>query len=461
MVRRAFLITPLSAKTAGNEDPATYDAVQAALKSASDENDLELLRADDIFRSGVVIEQIRGEIEQAELIIAVCTGRNANVFYELGLAEAGRKPQILVAAASSDLPFDIGHLRAQLYGDGSPGPATLRERVSKAIRETLAETPRVAFQEPAPSTDPPSKPAPASDNDPLQLVRQRDDVGYIEGARNLISEAQKRHKEAAKSNTGVTPSPDVLASLADLRDSSAEAIVSWLEPAIEYAPDYLERPLRELSEAFGESLLESGGHGSFWTSMHQAWISLALKGSLAIALMRERPQAVQLLLRLRPPSTLADRDEAPLMLNPSFTWNAGYLGDSRVAFEDFARYASVSEALGEHASGDESLNLVCGTDLAIGLARWILEENPGDLSLSGFRRPYTYSGFAAYYCDRISRTARLLESSEDLAAALGADSLSDFRRQAREAFRPLSENIEPGRGWTSCDSWEEALEARG
>jgi len=72
-------------------------------------------RADDIFEAGIIIEQIRrSEMFGADAVIAVCTVRNANVFYELGLADQIHKP-ILVAAEAQDLPFDVTHFRAQLY----------------------------------------------------------------------------------------------------------------------------------------------------------------------------------------------------------------------------------------------------------------------------------------------------------------------------------------------------------
>jgi len=64
-VTRAFLITPLSPKTAGNEEPQACEADEEALGAASLENDVDLVRADDTFRAAVVIQQVRGEIEQA------------------------------------------------------------------------------------------------------------------------------------------------------------------------------------------------------------------------------------------------------------------------------------------------------------------------------------------------------------------------------------------------------------
>ena len=67
--------------------------MQRAVRDACREAGVELRRADNIFRSGVIVDQIREAMADADLVIAVCTGTNANVFYELGMAEAmGHQP---------------------------------------------------------------------------------------------------------------------------------------------------------------------------------------------------------------------------------------------------------------------------------------------------------------------------------------------------------------------------------
>jgi len=134
----AFLLTPFSAKAAGGEKPAVYRAVQAAVRGAAADAGVELRRADSIFRSGVIVDQIREELSAADLAIAVCTGRNANVFYELGMAEAlGHRP-ILVAPTASHLPFDKAHWRCHMYGGKRLTVKNLRDRLRRAILETLA-----------------------------------------------------------------------------------------------------------------------------------------------------------------------------------------------------------------------------------------------------------------------------------------------------------------------------------
>jgi hypothetical protein len=140
----AFLLTPFSAKAAGDEKPATYRAVQRAVRDACREAGVELRRADSIFRSGVVIDQIREAIADADLVIAVCAGTNANVFYELGMAEAMGHHPILIAPDARHLPFDKAHCRCHMYGGKRLTTRNLRTRLVKAVEETLAAHPKPA-----------------------------------------------------------------------------------------------------------------------------------------------------------------------------------------------------------------------------------------------------------------------------------------------------------------------------
>jgi hypothetical protein len=63
-----------------------------------------------------LLEKIRNHILEAEVIIADITGRNPNVFYELGLAHANDKPVILITQdAVQEVPTDIRHLEFIRY----------------------------------------------------------------------------------------------------------------------------------------------------------------------------------------------------------------------------------------------------------------------------------------------------------------------------------------------------------
>src|SRR5579872_5376744 len=75
----------------------------------------EPVRADELFSSGSVVEQIWEQIEKAKVLLADLTGKNANVFYELGLAHARGKPVIFTSGVLEDVPFDLRHLRVIIY----------------------------------------------------------------------------------------------------------------------------------------------------------------------------------------------------------------------------------------------------------------------------------------------------------------------------------------------------------
>ena len=82
---------------------------------------LRPIRADDeIFATGKIIDQVWDGITAAKVLVAELTGRNPNVFYELGLAHALNKPVVLVSSNQSDVPFDLKHIRVIYYDMRDP-----------------------------------------------------------------------------------------------------------------------------------------------------------------------------------------------------------------------------------------------------------------------------------------------------------------------------------------------------
>jgi hypothetical protein len=91
-------------------------------------------RADDFFGVEAVMAYIWNAMRAAKLIIADCTDRSANVFYEIGLAHVLGKPVLLLSQHDEDVPFDIRHLRFIKYSDTPTGMKNLEE----AIKATLS-----------------------------------------------------------------------------------------------------------------------------------------------------------------------------------------------------------------------------------------------------------------------------------------------------------------------------------
>ena len=99
---------------------------------------LKPVRADDLFRPSVIVADLWGMIQDAKVLLAELTTKNANVFYELGLAHALGKPVVLVSETMGDVQFDLQQLRVILYNKDDPGwGQKLVSDVTAALSETL------------------------------------------------------------------------------------------------------------------------------------------------------------------------------------------------------------------------------------------------------------------------------------------------------------------------------------
>ncbi len=100
---------------------------------------LEPKRADDIYRPSTIVQDIWTYTKEAKIVLADLTGKNANVFYELGLAHSLAKPAILVTNSMDDVPFDLRALRVIEYNKNHCNwGEVLREKIEASIKETLA-----------------------------------------------------------------------------------------------------------------------------------------------------------------------------------------------------------------------------------------------------------------------------------------------------------------------------------
>jgi hypothetical protein len=110
-----------------------YETFKECAKSVR----MECLRADDIWDDAVVINDVVKLICNSRIVIADCTDRNPNVFYEIGIAHALGKEVILVTQNQSDIPFDLSHIRYIKYLNNEEGHSelakTLLARIEKLI----------------------------------------------------------------------------------------------------------------------------------------------------------------------------------------------------------------------------------------------------------------------------------------------------------------------------------------
>lgn len=96
-------------------------------------------RGDDVFGSNVIMDDIRRSIERSRLVVADLTGRNPNVFYEVGIAHTLNKEVLLISQSMSDVPFDLRHRRVLVYDYTPKGCKKLERNVADNINAILQE----------------------------------------------------------------------------------------------------------------------------------------------------------------------------------------------------------------------------------------------------------------------------------------------------------------------------------
>lgn len=100
---------------------------------------LACIRGDDMFGSNVIMEDVRTAINESRIIIADLTGKNANVFYEVGIAHGTGKSVLLLAQSVEDVPFDLRHRRVLVYDYTPRGCKLLERRLEEHVLGMLAD----------------------------------------------------------------------------------------------------------------------------------------------------------------------------------------------------------------------------------------------------------------------------------------------------------------------------------
>ena len=113
---------------------AAFTPVYEALQSAATEVGLVCRRADEIWENPAIIQDIVTLIDKSFVVVCDCTGRNANVFYEIGIAHTLGREVVLITQVEADIPFDLRHLRYIKYLDNDEGRQALKEALAERFR---------------------------------------------------------------------------------------------------------------------------------------------------------------------------------------------------------------------------------------------------------------------------------------------------------------------------------------
>ena len=104
---------------------------------------LQAQRADDLYGHDIM-EDIWSSILRARIVVADITSRNANVFYELGIAHTLGKDVILLTQSIQDIPFDLNRYRHIVYADNLDGYDTLTKQLRGTIQDLVKQDARTS-----------------------------------------------------------------------------------------------------------------------------------------------------------------------------------------------------------------------------------------------------------------------------------------------------------------------------
>jgi len=135
-----FVVMPFAAPL-GNYYEKVY-------KPAIEKAGLKAVRADtEIFGAGKIMDQVWSGINAAKVLVAELTTRNPNVFYELGLAHALKKPVVLISSNEDDVPFDLKHIRVIYYDMNDPfWGSKLLDKVAENILSAIQNPEEAVFR---------------------------------------------------------------------------------------------------------------------------------------------------------------------------------------------------------------------------------------------------------------------------------------------------------------------------
>jgi hypothetical protein len=138
-----FYITPIGEPDSETRKHADL-FLETIVEPAIEEFGLTVVRADHIAEPGMITRQVIEHVVNSKLVVADLSFHNPNVFYELALRHACRKPIVQLIRAAERIPFDIDQFRTVKIDTSSiytlvPQIVTYRAEIANQIRRVLAD----------------------------------------------------------------------------------------------------------------------------------------------------------------------------------------------------------------------------------------------------------------------------------------------------------------------------------
>jgi hypothetical protein len=114
------------------------------IRPVADECGYTAVRADEISEPGSITTQVINRILEAPMVVADLTGNNANVFYELAVRHAIRKPYVQIIQKGERIPFDVAGIRTiEIDHTNLDSVAAAKDEIRKQMQFTTANPQKI------------------------------------------------------------------------------------------------------------------------------------------------------------------------------------------------------------------------------------------------------------------------------------------------------------------------------
>lgn len=142
-LKRCFVIAPIGDE--GSEVKKRSDQILThIIKPVAMECGYKAIRADELSEPGVITVQVIQHLMEDDLVIADLTGKNPNVFYELAVRHALKKPIVQIIQSGESIPFDVASMLTISVNHGDlDSVARCKEEIIRQIRSVEKDPTKV------------------------------------------------------------------------------------------------------------------------------------------------------------------------------------------------------------------------------------------------------------------------------------------------------------------------------
>lgn len=116
---------------------AKFTSVYESLRAAAADAGMRCQRADDIWKNEHILDDVLELIWTARVVVADLTDRNANVFYETGIAHTIGRDVVLTTQNMEHVPFDLRSIRALTYYPNREGLTALQHSLTTRLKTLI------------------------------------------------------------------------------------------------------------------------------------------------------------------------------------------------------------------------------------------------------------------------------------------------------------------------------------